>query len=255
MATSPETLRQREFLKDTIRLKMDFRQVDQNRGVPPPPAQKPAGDNADTIPLTDFRRLRKRFRADLFSVLNSRRSVRTYLPDPLDIDELSLLLWATQGVTEALSPSVTLRTAPSAGARHALETYIYARNVDGLTEGVYRYLPLDHALVLEFEAPGSAPRVAAACLGQTFVGAASCVLFWATVPYRMEWRYGLAAHRVIPIDAGHVCQNLYLACEAIGAGTCAIGAYDQGAVDDFLRLDGQDEFVIYLAPVGKKPEQ
>jgi nitroreductase len=52
------------------------------------------------------------------------------------------------------------------------------------------------------------------------------------------------------LDAGHVCQNLYLACEAIQAGTCAIGAYDQAAIDAFLKLDGMDEFVVYLAPVG-----
>lgn len=68
----------------------------------------------------------------------------------------------------------------------------------------------------------------------------------------MEWRYGIAAYKVIAIDAGHVCQNLYLACEAIGAGTCAIAAYDQEAMDKILRIDGQDEFAIYLASVGKK---
>ena len=68
----------------------------------------------------------------------------------------------------------------------------------------------------------------------------------------MEWRYGPAAHRVLPLDAGHVCQNLYLAAEAIGAGACAVGAYDQQALDTLLRLDGEEEFVIYLAPVGKK---
>ncbi|OPY14404.1 MAG: Nitroreductase family protein [Syntrophus sp. PtaB.Bin075] len=68
----------------------------------------------------------------------------------------------------------------------------------------------------------------------------------------MEWRYGLAAHKVIAIEAGHVCQNLYLACESIGAGTCAIAAYDQEGIDRILGLDGQDEFTIYLASVGKK---
>jgi SagB-type dehydrogenase family enzyme len=67
----------------------------------------------------------------------------------------------------------------------------------------------------------------------------------------MEWRYGLTAHKVIAIDAGHVGQNLYLACQAVGAGTCAIAAYDQEAMDGLLRLDGQEEFTIYLASVGK----
>jgi len=53
------------------------------------------------------------------------------------------------------------------------------------------------------------------------------------------------------IDVGHICQNLYLAAEALGAGTCAIGAFDQGAMDSLLKLDGVDEYVVYLAPVGK----
>lgn len=61
----------------------------------------------------------------------------------------------------------------------------------------------------------------------------------------------MAAHKVIALDAGHVCQNLYLACEAIDAGTCAIAAYDQEELDELLGLDGEEEFSIYLAPVGK----
>ena len=67
----------------------------------------------------------------------------------------------------------------------------------------------------------------------------------------MEWRHGLAAHKVIALDAGHACQNVYLACEALGAGTCAIAAYDQHRIDELLRLDGEEEFTTYLAPVGR----
>jgi nitroreductase len=56
---------------------------------------------------------------------------------------------------------------------------------------------------------------------------------------------------VIALDAGHVCQNLYLACEAIGAGTCAIAAYNQDLADELLGVDGDEEFTVYIAPVGK----
>ncbi len=56
---------------------------------------------------------------------------------------------------------------------------------------------------------------------------------------------------MIAIDAGHLCQNLYLASESIGAGTCAIGAYDQAKMDSFLGVDGEDEFSIYVGSVGK----
>ena len=95
-------------------------------------------------------------------------------------------------------------------------------------------------------------KIAEAAYGQRFVGRGAVTFFWAT--YRTEWRYDLAAARVIAFDVGHVCQNLYLACEAVGAGTCGIGAYDQDKINDLLQLDGENEFVIYLAPVGKKIE-
>jgi len=74
---------------------------------------------------------------------------------------------------------------------------------------------------------------------------------WTAVPYRMEWRYGAASHKVIALDAGHVCQNLYLACANLGAGTCAVAAYHQKLMDDLLQVDGEEEFTVYLAPVGK----
>lgn len=56
----------------------------------------------------------------------------------------------------------------------------------------------------------------------------------------------------IVVDAGHVCQNLYMACTALGAGTCAIAAYDQVACDRLLGVDGDEEFTLYVAPVGKR---
>jgi len=76
-------------------------------------------------------------------------------------------------------------------------------------------------------------------------------VIWAAVPYRSEWRYGKAADKLVALDAGHSCQNLYLACESLGLGTCAIGAYDQDKLDAYLGLDGEDMFALYAAPVGR----
>lgn len=138
-----------------------------------------------------------------------------------------------------------------AGARHSFETYIAAIEVTGLEKGIYRYLPFEHQLLFEFQEKQLEQKLVEATLGQSFVGQAPLVFMWAAIPARMEWRYGLAAHKLIALDAGHVCQNLYLACEAIHAGCCAVAAYHQQLCDQLLRLDGKDEFVIYLAPAGK----
>jgi nitroreductase len=59
------------------------------------------------------------------------------------------------------------------------------------------------------------------------------------------------APKLVNLDAGHVCENLYLAAESIGAGTCAVAAYSQAAADALLGVDGEEEFAIYVAPVGK----
>jgi SagB-type dehydrogenase family enzyme len=242
----------RLFLKDSLRKRIDFSQTDQNRGIAPPPIEKPypeEGKRIDLLPVEEFNDLGK---LDLQTAIRNRESRRSYRDSPISIKELSFLLWATQGIKEKLDAGHALRTVPSAGCRHALETYLCILNVQGLDQGIYRYLPLEHQLLFEFTEEHLANKIYEATLGQPYPAEAAVTFIWTAVPYRMEWRYGLAAHKVIAIEAGHVCQNLYLACEAIGAGTCAMAAYDQEGMDELLRIDGQDEFAIYLASVGRE---
>ena len=254
MDTDELTRLHREFLKDSVRLRFDFSTTAQSRGIAPPPLQKPYPAGARTVALPGPEFFGNLGAASLFSLLQRRRSSRRFTDEPFSLPELAFLLWATQGVTSRPGPAVTLRTVPSAGARHAFETYLYCRRVEGLEEGIWRYLPLEHRLLFEFTEPSLGAHISAACLGQRFVAQGAATFFWSVLPARMEWRYGPAAHRVLPLDAGHVCQNLYLAAEAIGAGVCAVGAYDQQALDGLLRLDGEEEFVLYLATAGKKAE-
>ena len=251
MPTKPSIEQYRYFLKDTIRQSLDFSQTDQHRGLPPPPIEKPPSAGRPQIGLAVPGEWQGVGAIDLASAIGNRQSRRRFRGAPLTLDELSFLLWATQGLREQLDSGTALRTVPSAGARHALETYLCVVNVAELQPGIYRYLPLEHQLLCEFEDDKLPARLVPATLGQSFVSAAAATFVWTTIPYRMEWRYSLAAHKVIALDAGHVCQNLYLACEAIGAGTCAVAAYDQKRMDELLRIDGDQEFVIYLAPVGK----
>ncbi len=231
--------------------------TDQRSKLPAPPIQKPYDANAplvDLVPFADFT-IGKDATID---VMARRESRRKYTTESLSLEELSFLLWATQGVRKAATRKKgvqrTFRTVPSAGARHPLETYIVVNRVDGLAKGLYRYLPLEHKLLLERKETGLARKVGEACLSQKFIGRGAAIFVWTTIPYRAEWRYSIVAHKMIAQDSGHLCQNLYLAAEAIGAGACAIAAYSQKEVDDLIGVDGEDEFVIYLSPVGKVSE-
>jgi len=243
----------RFFLKDSIRLQIDFSRTDQSQGLPPPPLQAPCPPDAVRINLPDGREALARLaKMPVGEAISRRESVRHFQAAPLTLEELSALLWATQGVRHMLNPVSARRTVPSAGARHALETYLAVSRVEGLLAGLYRYLPFDGLLAQLAIDPQIGQRAAVACLGQRFVALAAVTFFWTTIPARMEWRYDLAAHKVIAIDAGHVGQNLYLACESLGLGTCAIAAYHQEACDQLLTVDGEEEFTLYIAPVGRR---
>jgi SagB-type dehydrogenase family enzyme len=243
--------KQRDFLKAYRWLKFADKQTPQRRKESVPPVQKPYPEDAELIDLVEPKELQIG-NAPLIEVIRSRVSHRSYTDESLTLEELSFLLWATQGIREiSENGKFTKRTVPSGGARHSFETYLLVDRVEGLASGLYRYLPVEHKLYFLNSVDDFSEKVSEGCQGQKFVGTAAVVFAWATIPYRAEWRYGQVAHKMIAMDSGHVCQNLYLACGAIGAGTCAVDAYDQEKMDALVGVDGEDEFVVYVAPVGK----
>ena len=188
----------------------------------------------------------------LREAIETRRSLRTYVEEPLSLEELSFLLWCSQGIKPESTDKNTLRTVPSAGARHAFETALLINRVDGLEPGLYQYDAAAHGLI-QWESPADiAEQLTAACLNQQIVRNSAVTLIWIAERYRMAWRYGERGVRYLFLDAGHVCQNLYLAAESIAAGACAIGAFTDDQVNQLLGLDGIDRFVVYLAGVGKR---
>ena len=241
----------RFFLKDTVRQTIDFHNTDQNKGIAPPSIEKPFPTDAKRINLVPASELYDISVMDAFTAISNRRSRRVFTQDALTLKELSFLLWATQGVRKVAGPGTAFRTVPSAGCRHAIETYLTVFNVSGLEVGIYRYLPVEHQILLISQPAHLSSRISEAALDQEFAGKSAVTFIWTALPYRMEWRYDIAAHKVIALDAGHICQNLYTSCEAIHAGTCAVAAYHQDLMDGLLGIDGNEEFTIYLAPVGK----
>ena len=223
----------------------------QQKRVAPPPLEKPFDDNdvlIDLISPDDFK-MRETLVTD---AIQNRESRRAYTDDSLTLEELSFLLWATQGVRVVDEKKVwTKRATPSGGGRQPYETYLLVSRVESLERGVYRYLPIEHKLVIVRDNLPNEDDLINKAWYQAFIGKAPVVFVWAAIPYKMEWRYSIIAYKDILIEAGHICQNLYLACEAIGAGTCAIAAYEQRVLDELIQIDGENEMTVYIAPVGK----
>ena len=217
---------------------------DQTLGVSMPPLENPIGADSNLIDLVPHKEITCG-KLGTYETITKRRSRRKFKDQALTLEEFSYLLLSTQGIINPKRPF--FRTSPSGGARHGLETYIYVEKVEGLGTGLYRYLPVEHKLL--FVGKPSKNSLTAALAGQDFKPAVTFI--WTVVPYRIAWRYKGAEEKLALLDVGHVCQNLYIACEAQEMGTCAIGAYMQAPLDEFLGVDGETEFSVYASPVGK----
>ncbi len=247
-----ETIRRnRDFMKSAFG--QETPASDQQKLLPQPPLTK-APKSEKRIPLTmEFDAVVTEH--DYVRLLQDRVSNRFYAEDPMNLDQLAFLLWSTQGVRAIRGKNyAALRPVPSAGARHAFETYLLVNNVQGLEQGVYHYLPIEHALELISIQENMAQTMTECACNQKWAGKAAVTFVYTAMAYRGEWRYTVNAHRVMLIDAGHVVQNLYLSAQAIGCGTCAIAAFQQEMTDRLLQVDGQEEFTVYMAPVGLRDE-
>ncbi len=189
--------------------------------------------------------------AGIWDAIRARRSVRSYGAREVALNELAQLLWAGQGITGE-TDGLQFRAAPSAGALYPIETYAAVRKVHALPPGVYHYEVESRSLAL-IEPGDRSHDCANAALGQEMCAEAALLLIWTAVVGRSARKYSQRAYRYIYLDAGHLAQNVALACVALDLGCCMIGALFDDEVNAILGVDGRDETVLYMAAIGPNP--
>ncbi len=177
--------------------------------------------------------------------LRERRSLREFGKTALTREEISQLLWAAQGITSRDG----LRTAPSAGALYPLELYLVVGMVRDLDPGVYKYAPAGHKLT-KIIAGDQRHQLAAAAHGQDCVANAAAVLVFTAVERRTTRKYGSRGVRYVHVEIGHAAQNVFLQATALGLGAVVVGAFEDDAVGELLRLP-QGEAPLCLMPLGR----
>ncbi len=185
----------------------------------------------------------------LEQAIRSRRSIRAYSADSLQLVELSQLLFAAQGITGRRGEKF-LRAAPSAGATYPLETYVFVSRVSNLKQGLYHYVPDQHAL--EIVRTGDyTEKLGAACLGQSMPREAAVTIVLTAVPERTTAVYGERGMRYIHMEAGHVSQNICLEATSLGLGAVPVGAFYDQELNDLLGIDGKREISLYVNCIGR----
>jgi SagB-type dehydrogenase family enzyme len=184
----------------------------------------------------------------LEEAIKARRSLRDYTGEPVSLEDLGQLLWATQGVTSEQGA----RAAPSAGGTYPLELYVVAGEVTGLEPGVYRYRPEQHDLV-GLTAGDLRAALAAASLNQAWVRDAALDIVITADYARTTGTYGERGVRYVHLEAGHAAQNLHLQAVALGLGSVPVGAFTDTEVSRVLRLP-VERTPLYVIPVGHPAE-
>jgi SagB-type dehydrogenase family enzyme len=182
-----------------------------------------------------------------------RRSIREYTSQPLTIHHLSMLLWAAYGVTET---RWGLRASPSAGATYPLEIYVVVKDrgvvlEDGsyLEAGIYKYHVYTHTLKLVKKGDYTEDLYRAA-LNQEWVRDAAINIVVTAVFERTTRIYGERGRvRYVPMEVGHLGQNVYLMATAMELGTVVIGAFYDDEVSKILSAP-PEEVPMYIIPVG-----
>jgi SagB-type dehydrogenase family enzyme len=180
--------------------------------------------------------------------LGKRRTVRRFASRALDLNQVSQLLWGTDGISDPRG----LRTAPSAGATYPVDLYLVVgeRGVATLAPGVYHYRPNDNALTLI--TPGELrPAVARASLSQSWMAEAPVIVVITGEYRRCMGRYGERGVRYTIMEVGHTAENLFLQAEALGLGAGVVGAFEDRAITQVLKIPAQHEPLLIM-PVGYK---
>ena len=201
--------------------------------------------------MTSIRFPEPKYRSDMSieQALLERRSIRDYGTEPLTFADVGQLLWAAQGITKPGGYTVTLRTAPSAGALYPLELYLAVGNADDLLAGVYKYEPLKHALNLIAEGD-IRDELCRAALRQSCIRDAAMVMVFSAVYERATKYYGERGIRYLYMEVGHAAQNVHLQVISLNLGTVVIGAFDDAGVKRILNMEDNEE-PLYLMPIGR----
>ena len=201
------------------------------------------------IPLPEPPRLAG---VDVLEAIRERRSRRSYSGDPLSLSEIAAVLYYTVGVTGRAWWGGPRRAYPSAGALQPVEAYLVAARVEGLEPGAYHYNPGRHSLE-PLRRGDYSGFLYEASLEQEHVSEAPAVVVLTIVYPRTASKYGYRAYRYALLDAGFAGENLYLAAEALGLATVAVGAFYDEKICWLLRLDCGVEYPVLLFPVGRRP--
>ena len=239
----------KEFIKGTVY--PDYSTVDLLLRIPEPPHELPVKEGQTIIKLPNPKKFKVKD-VPVRKVIENWEPAAFFARSSISLEELSYLLWCTQGFRKIVAENFQLRNVPSSGSRYPLETYFVASDVEGLETGLFRYLPKSNSIVAERIDSDLTLEMSTASMNFKVMTRAAVTFLWVAIPYRSTWALGNRGYRSALIEAGHTCQNLIFAAAGLGLDVFPIELFHDAMMTKLANLDPETQWPVYLAAVGKE---
>jgi SagB-type dehydrogenase family enzyme len=195
-----------------------------------------------------------------FDVLKQRKTSRSFNAEPITLEQLSTMLFASFGLIHGewdefkdlhLQATAIRKASPASGGLHSEETYVVAYRINGLENGLYHYRPQDHKLTL-LQAGNFEDKVISMNMSQFYSKGLACGIYITSRLDKIWWKYKHSkAYRVTMLDIGHVSQTTLLTATALQLKTWMTGAFRDAELEGFLGIDGIKETAVFFIGIGK----
>lgn len=183
----------------------------------------------------------------LYDSLKNRRSKRVFRKDDINIQELSNILWAANGVTktrEGENGGINyFFTNPTASNHQEVEVYVFN------SLGIYLYNPIENQLeqIKSGDFRGEIGNL------PFFKKAPVSLLLVSNIHKMIHHKSEEKRTRYSNMDIGYVSQNIYLYCSANNLSTCACGLINFDRLNEILDSEntGKKAMLVHPVSIGK----
>jgi SagB-type dehydrogenase family enzyme len=188
-------------------------------------------------------------------VLRKRRSTRSFTDRPFRYEVLTQLVGCAYGSTSRTG-TMRVLASPSAGALYPIDLHIILLNTSDAQPGHYYYNHFSGHMELIREGRFLEDIVATQVHeNRMLVRESAAVLVMSAVFDRTCRKYGDRGYRYVLLDAGHLCQNLWLTATCLGLGFVSIGGFYDRLINQLVGLDDENEACLYMAATGWPKEE
>ncbi|MGM0438839.1 MAG: SagB/ThcOx family dehydrogenase [Patescibacteria group bacterium] len=177
--------------------------------------------------------------------INNRRTKRDFEKSMIDLNQLSQLLWAGQGITD---PGKTKRAAPSAGASYPFTLYVLVNDVEDLDSGIYKYIPQDHKIKLTQEG-NFTKELKKTAFDQSFISNAAVNIVLVAEYEKVTDSYEDRGIRYTHMEAGHIAQNICLQTQSLSLDSVLVGSFNDEELTKLLNLS-KNKKPVYVLSIG-----